>query len=182
VLPGDVEVRRSARRRRTVTAYRESGRTVVLIPAAFSPAEERRWVAQMVAKLQTREERRRRSLGGDDELMARARALSTAHLDGVPQPASVRWVDNQQRRWGSCTPADRTIRLSSRLRAMPEYVVDYVLVHELAHLIEPSHDARFWALVARYPRAERARGFLEGVELSHADGPAPTDAGDDLVD
>jgi predicted metal-dependent hydrolase len=183
VLPGGVEVRRSARRRRTVTAYRESGRTVVLIPAAFSPAEERRWVAQMVAKLQTREERRRRSLGGDDELMARAQALSTAHLDGVPQPVSVRWVDNQQRRWGSCTPADRTIRLSSRLRAMPEYVVDYVLVHELAHLIEPSHDARFWALVARYPKAERARGFLEGVELSHADDPAPADdGGDDLVD
>ena len=177
---GDVEVRRSSRRRRTVTAYRESGRTVVLIPAAFSPAEEQRWVAQMVAKLQTREERRRRSLGGDDELMARARALSAAHLDGVPQPASVRWVDNQNRRWGSCTPADRTIRLSSRLRAMPEYVVDYVLVHELAHLVEPSHDARFWSLVARYPRAERARGFLEGVELGSAPGAVPT--GDDLVD
>ena len=70
-------------------------------------------------KLQTREERRRRSLGGDDELMARARALSAAHLDGLAEPASVRWVDNQQRRWGSCTPADRSIRLSSRLRSMP---------------------------------------------------------------
>ncbi|MGY1663788.1 M48 family metallopeptidase [Geodermatophilus sp. SYSU D00705] len=182
VLPDDVEVRRSARRRRTVTAYRESGRTVVLIPAAFSPAEERRWVAQMVAKLQTREERRRRSLGGDDELMARARALSETHLDGVPQPASVRWVDNQQRRWGSCTPADRTIRLSSRLRTMPEYVVDYVLVHELAHLIEPSHDARFWALVARYPRAERARGFLEGVEVAQPGGESPSTGDDDPVD
>src|SRR5919107_5907556 len=108
------EVRGSARRRRTVTAYREQGRTVVLIPAAFSPAEERRWVAQMVAKLQTREERRRRSLGGDEELMSRARALSGAHLDGLAEPLSVRWVDNQQRRWGSCTPVDRTIRLSSR--------------------------------------------------------------------
>ncbi len=178
---GDVEVRRSSRRRRTVTAYRESGRMVVLIPAAFSPAEERRWVAQMVAKLQTREERRRRSLGGDDELMTRARALSAAHLDAVPQPASVRWVDNQNRRWGSCTPADRTIRLSSRLRAMPDYVVDYVLVHELAHLVEPGHDARFWSLVARYPRAERARGFLEGVELGAAQGTHPA-ADDDLVD
>ncbi|SFL67963.1 hypothetical protein SAMN04488085_11569 [Geodermatophilus ruber] len=176
-----VEVRRSARRRRTVTAYRESGRTVVLIPAAFSPAEERRWVAQMVAKLQTREERRRRSLGGDDELMARARALAAAHFDGMPQPASVRWVDNQQRRWGSCTPADRTIRLSSRLRAMPEYVVDYVLVHELAHLLEPSHNERFWSLVARYPRAERARGFLEGVELGSEARPAGAGE-DDLVD
>jgi predicted metal-dependent hydrolase len=167
-----VEVRRSARRRRTVTAYRELGRTVVLIPAAFSPAEERRWVAQMVAKLQTREERRRRSLGGDEELMARARALSAAHLDGAAEPASVRWVDNQHRRWGSCTPADRSIRLSSRLRSMPEYVVDYVLVHELAHLLEAGHDERFWALVARYPRAERARGFLEGVELANTAGEA----------
>ena len=51
---------------------------VVLIPAAFSHAEERRWVAQMVAKLQTREERRRRALGGDDALMARA--LSLIHI------------------------------------------------------------------------------------------------------
>jgi predicted metal-dependent hydrolase len=180
---GDVEVRRSARRRRTVTAYREAGRTIVLIPAAFSPAEERRWVAQMVAKLQTREERRRRSLGGDEDLMSRARALSAAHLDGLAEPASVRWVDNQQRRWGSCTPADASIRLSSRLRSMPEYVVDYVLVHELVHLLEPSHNERFWALVARYPRAERARGFLEGVEQSAAAGAHRTgDESGDVVD
>jgi hypothetical protein len=167
-----------------VTAYRESGRTVVLIPAAFTPAEERRWVAQMVAKLQTREERRRRSMGGDAELMARARALSAVHLDGAAEPASVRWVDNQQRRWGSCTPADGSIRLSSRLRTMPDYVVDYVLVHELAHLLEAGHDARFWALVARFPRAERARGFLEGVESARADAVGGPDGqgGHDLVD
>jgi hypothetical protein len=174
---GGVEVRRSVRRRRTVTAYREQGRTIVLIPAAFSPAEERRWVAQMVAKLQTREERRRRSLGGDHDLMARARALSAAHLDAAAVPAAVRWVDNQNRRWGSCTPADRTIRLSSRLRTMPEYVIDYVLVHELVHLVEPSHNEHFWSLVARYPRAERARGFLEGIEQAGAHG-AHADGGD----
>jgi len=167
-------VRRSARRRRTVTAYREHGRTVVLIPAAFSAAEERRWVDQMVAKLQTREERRKRTLASDDDLVARARELSVAHLDGVAVPASVRWVDNQNRRWGSCTPADRTIRLSSRLRGMPEFVVDYVLVHELAHLLEPSHDARFWALVHGYPQADRALGFLEGVEHGGT-GTAPGD-------
>ena len=169
VPEGAVEVRRSNRRRRTVTAYRESGRTVVLIPAAFSRAEEQRWVAQMVAKLQTREERRRRSLGGDDELMARARALSAAHLDGGPQPASVRWVDNQHRRWGSCTPADGTIRLSDRLRGMPDWVIDYVLVHELAHLRVPGHGPEFWSLVDRYPRAQRARGYLEGVAAAGGD-------------
>jgi predicted metal-dependent hydrolase len=163
-----VEVRRSARRRRTVTAYRENGRTVVLIPAAFSAAEEQRWVDQMVAKLQVREERRRRNLASDSDLMARARALSDAWFAGRTVPTSVRWVDNQNRRWGSCTPSERTIRLSSRLRGMPEFVVDYVLVHELAHLIEPSHDARFWALVHAYPQAGRALGFLEGVEFGSA--------------
>lgn len=162
-VPAGVEVRRSARRRRTVTAYRQDGRTVVLIPASFTRSEERSWVDRMVAKLETRENRGRRSLGNDDELMTRARALSRAHLGGV-QPTSVRWVDNQHRRWGSCTPADGSIRLSSRLRGMPDYVVDYVLVHELAHLLEPAHDAAFWALVGRYPRAERALGYLEGVE------------------
>ncbi|OMQ14073.1 metal-dependent hydrolase [Modestobacter sp. VKM Ac-2676] len=177
-MAGPVEVRRSARRRRTVTAYREDGRTIVLIPAAFSAAEERRWVDQMVAKLQTREERRKRTLGSDDDLMARARQLSDAHLDGLAVPTSVRWVDNQNRRWGSCTPADGTIRLSSRLRGMPEFVVDYVLVHELAHLLQPNHDERFWTLVHAYPRAERALGFLEGVE--HGGRSTPAAADDDL--
>ena len=177
---GDVEVRRSARRRRTVTAYRENGRTVVLIPAAFSAAEERRWVDQMVAKLQTREERRRRNLASDDDLMARATELSAAHLGGRAVPASVRWVDNQNRRWGSCTPADRTIRLSSRLRGMPEFVVDYVLVHELAHLLEADHDERFWALVHQFPRAERALGFLEGVEHGTTGGTPDARPDDDL--
>jgi predicted metal-dependent hydrolase len=171
----EVEVRRSARRRRTVTAYREHGRTVVLIPAAFTAAEERRWVDQMVAKLQTREERRRRNLASDDHLMTRAQELSAAHFGGRAVPASVRWVENQNRRWGSCTPADRTIRLSSRLRGMPEFVVDYVLVHELAHLLEPSHNAHFWSLVHDYPRAERALGFLEGVEFSRSDSGAAAD-------
>ena len=180
-VSGAVEVRRSARRRRTVTAYRENGRTVVLIPAAFSAAEERRWVDQMVAKLQTREERRRRNLASDDDLAARAAELSEAHLGGQAVPASVRWVENQNRRWGSCTPADRTIRLSGRLRGMPEFVVDYVLVHELAHLLEASHNDRFWSLVHAYPRAERALGFLEGVEHgTHASGGADDGPDDDL--
>ena len=179
---GDVvEVRRSARRRRTVTAYREQGRTVVLIPAAFSPAEERRWVAQMVAKLQTREERRRRSLGGDERPDgAGPGAVGRAPRRRWPsRPASAGWTT----RTAAGAPARRPtarIRLSSRLRSMPEYVVDYVLVHELVHLLEPGHDERFWALVARYPRAERARGFLEGVEQATATpgAPAATPAAD----
>jgi predicted metal-dependent hydrolase len=158
-----VEVRRSARRRRTVSAYRDGERTVVLLPARMTRAEEERWVATMLAQLEKREAKARPS---DDELMERARVLSLRHLDGRAQPASVRWVDNQKSLWGSCTPVDRTVRLSRRLLGMPSYVVDYVLVHELAHLIVPGHDTAFWSWVDRYPKTERARGFLEGVSAT----------------
>jgi len=154
-----VEVRRSARRRRTVSAYREGDRIVVLIPARMTRAQEAQWVETMVARVEKSEARRR---PGDDDLMRRAGALSREWLDGLAEPLSVRWVDNQRSRWGSCTPADRTIRLSRRLQDLPAWVVDYVLVHELAHLLEAGHNARFWALVARYPRAEQAKAWLDG--------------------
>ena len=154
-----VEVRRSRRRRRTVSAYREGDRIVVLIPATLSRAQEAEWVETMVARVEKAEARRR---PGDAELMHRAAALSRAWLEGRAVPTSVRWVDNQRSRWGSCTPTDRTIRLSRRLQDMPGWVVDYVLVHELAHLLEPGHNPRFWALVDRYPQAERAKAWLDG--------------------
>jgi predicted metal-dependent hydrolase len=74
----------------------------------------------------------------------------------------VRWSTNQGRRWGSCTPSDATIRISDRVRGMPRWVLDYVLLHELAHLVEPGHGAEFWKLLEAYPRTERARGWLDG--------------------
>lgn len=161
-----VEVRRSQRRRRTVSAYRDGERVVVLIPAQFSRAEEREWVDRMLERLASRDQRVRR---GDSDLQARATKLAMRYLHeypGAARPASVRWVNNQNGRWGSCTPSDRTIRLSHRVQDMPDWVLDYVLLHELAHLVVPSHNNAFWDLVARYPRAERARGFLEGVSAA----------------
>ncbi|MFD6425331.1 M48 family metallopeptidase [Streptomyces sp. NPDC060198] len=155
-----VEVRRSDRRRRTVSAYREGDRTIVLIPARMSEAEEHRWVGVMLDKLAAQESRR---VLGDGALVERAASLSVQYLHGRARPASVRWVTNQNTRWGSCTPAEGSIRLSHRLQGMPEYVVDYVLVHELAHLLVPGHGPDFWRLLEAYPRTERARGYLEGV-------------------
>jgi len=169
-----VEVRRSARRRRTVSAYRDGDRTVVLIPARMSRAEERRWVQVMLERL-ARQDRRRKP--GDDQLLTRARDLSRRYLEGRAEPASVRWVTNQGSRWGSCTPVDRSIRLSTRLQGMPAWVVDYVLVHELAHLLVPGHGPAFWSEVERFPRSDRARGYLEGV--SAAAGLDMSDTGDD---
>jgi predicted metal-dependent hydrolase len=185
-----VEVRRSRRRRRTVAAYREDDKVIVMIPARLSAAEEREWVATMLERLEKSEKRRRPN---DDGLKRRAAELSDRYLDGLARPRTVRWVDNQNSRWGSCTPSDRSIRLSRRLQGMPGWVIDYVLVHELAHLLEVGHTPTFWTWVDHYPKAERAKGFLEGVAAaSHlgieADPPdcseegAAAMAADDVVD
>ncbi|RBQ11673.1 metal-dependent hydrolase [Spongiactinospora rosea] len=161
--PETVEVRRSSRRRRTVSAYRDGDKTIVLLPAGLSRTDEEQWVRRMLDRLAAKEQRRRPS---DAELLARARDLSARYLDGKADPVSVRWVENQRHRWGSCTPDHATIRISTRLRGMPSWVVDYVIIHELAHLLVPSHGPGFWALVERYPRSERARGYLEGFSVA----------------
>jgi predicted metal-dependent hydrolase len=172
-----VEVRRSARRRRTVSAYRDGERIVVMIPGRFTRAQEAEWVAKMVARLDSGVQRSRRRGSTDTALARRAAELSATYLGGRARPASVRWVGTMRTRWASCTPVDRTIRLSERLREMPVWVQDYVLVHELAHLLVPGHGPDFWALVGRYPRTERARGYLDGVSAA-----AHLPIGDDLSD
>jgi len=162
-----VEVRRSKRRTRTVTAYREGDTLVVLIPSRLSKAEEAHWVKEMQRRLLRGETRRRSpSKASDSELLHRCRELSERHLNGKADPASVRWVPPMKTRWASCTPADGTIRVSERLRQVPGWVLDYVLVHELAHLLVPGHTADFWDLVREYPRTDRAIGYLEGLSAA----------------
>lgn len=177
--PGAVEVRRSRRRSRTVTAYREGDRTIVAIPARFTRAQEREWVHRMLERLATQEQRRRPS---DDQLAQRATELSARYLGGRAVPTSVRWSGNQGQRWGSCTVGEGSIRISDRLRGMPAWVTDYVLLHELTHLLHAGHGPEFWAELEVYPRTERARGFLEGYSFAErapsdpagaADPPAP---------
>lgn len=168
-----VEVRRSRRRRQTVSAYVEDGRIVVLVPDNLSKSEERDWVRKMVARLQRREQRLRRS---DDDLMRRAHELNDRYFGGLAEPASVKWVANQRSRWGSCTPGDRTIRLSERLQRMPDWVIDYVIVHELAHILEPGHNEAFWGWVGHYPHTQKAKGYLLGwSEAAKLEPPPGTD-------
>ena len=119
----------------------------------------------MEIALELRARMERRIAGDRIDLPKRARRL--ARRLGLPVPRSVVWSDRQQRRWGSCTPSDGSIRLSTRLAGYPSWVLDYVLVHELAHLVHADHGRAFQALVARYPLAERATGFLlaKGYDL-----------------
>jgi len=162
-----VEVRRSPRRRRMVSAYREGDTVVVLLPARMTKGEEKHWVAEMLSRLQRSETRRRSPARTSDEaLMTRCAELSARYLDSLADPVSVRWVPPMRTRWASCTPTEGTIRVSERLRDVPPWVLDYVLVHELAHLLVPGHGKDFWEWVHRYPKTERAVGYLEGLSAA----------------
>jgi predicted metal-dependent hydrolase len=158
-----VEVVRSSKRRKTVQARLVNGVLRVHIPARMTVEEEYHWVSEMVGRFERRTELKK------IDLMARATTLARQYRLEVP--SSIRWVDNQEYRWGSCTPSDRTIRISSRLGREPAWVIDYVIIHELAHLSVHGHGPRFWQLVERYELAERARGFLiaRGLETGEPD-------------
>ena len=169
-----VVVRRSTRRRRTVAAFWEDGNAVVAIPASFTKSQEREWVRRMLDRLKKQGEQRsgrsKRRPATDGALAEHAAHLSRTYLGGRAVPTSVRWVGNQNSRWGSATPADGSIRLSNKLQAMPQWVIDYVLVHELAHLLVAAHNAQFWSLVEAYPETQRAKAFLEGVAFATSRG------------
>jgi predicted metal-dependent hydrolase len=147
-----IEVVRSRKRRKTVGARLVGPVLRVSVPAWMSPDEERRCVEEMSRRYERRLDTAR------VDLVTRAARLARRH--GLPQPRSIRWVDDMATRWGSCTAATGSIRVSSRVGAYPDWVLDYVVVHELAHLVEQGHTAAFWALVARCPHAERAQGYL----------------------
>jgi len=168
-----IRVIRSDRRRRTVTARLAEGGAVleVLAPAGATDAE----LAPIIEQLKGRVLRRaaKAETADDATLARRAVELNRQYFDGRLRWQEIRYVTNQQRRYGSCTPATGVIRISHRVAAMPGWVRDYVLVHELAHLQEANHGPKFWRLVDRYPRTERARGYLMALGL---EGEEPDDS------
>ncbi|MCA9960714.1 MAG: M48 family metallopeptidase [Anaerolineales bacterium] len=162
-----VEIIRSAKRRKSVSAELRNGTLVVRAPAAMSDAE----LQPVIDKLQQRLQKRLRPVPQSDEgLEKQAQMLNQKFFDGKLRWRSIRYVTNQEKRFGSCTPSQGTIRISHRVASLPAWVRDYVLVHELAHLLEANHGARFWQLVNRYPLTERARGYLMALGLEEMEG------------
>lgn len=157
-----VEVIRSHKRHKSVSAELKGGVIVVRAPAAMSDEE----LAPVIDKLRQRLQRRwKPSPETDEALEKRAHELNRQYFGGKLRWQSIRYVHNQNKRFGSCTPGKGTIRISHRLATMPQWVRDYVIVHELAHLQEANHSARFWRLANRYPLTERARGYLMAAGL-----------------
>lgn len=147
-----IEIIRSKRRKRTVQAAMADGRLEVRVPEGLDPAEEARIVEQVVGRA------RRKLTSAHIDLADRARRLARRY--DLPQPESVEWSARQTKRWGSCTPDNGRLRISDRLASMPGWVLDSVLVHELAHLVVADHGPQFQMLVERYELTERATGYL----------------------
>lgn len=158
-----VEFQRSARRRRSVSARLDGDRLILQVPTGLTSEQEREWAGRLGKRLL--DARRRQQLNGDGDLEARAHELNRRHFGGRLRFSDVRYVTDQHGRFGSCTPTTGTIRIADRVARMPPWVRDAVLVHELAHLVEPNHSPRFWALANAYPLMERARGYLIAVGL-----------------
>ena len=153
-----------------MTAVFRHGVLEVRVPAHLGLREQEAWADRMRERFQRR---LRRARPTDAGLEARAQQLNRNHFGGRLRWNSISWASNQVRRWGSCA-ADATIRISERAQGLPPWVLDYILVHELAHLERHDHSPAFWDLVYRYPLTERARGYL--MALDHRDGDEEGDA------
>jgi hypothetical protein len=147
-----VELIRSKKRRKTVGARLVGDVLTVTVPWWMSSTETEHWITRMSQRFW-------RSMSAERLQLDQRAAVLARRLD-LPSPRTIAWSDNMVHRWGSCTIDTSAIRLSTRLAAFPDWVVDYVIVHELAHLQVAGHSSDFWQLVYRYPKAERAIGYL----------------------
>jgi len=169
-LPADLppyRVIRKERRRRSITAFRQGGVIEIHIPAKMSRRDEIEMIPEMIAMVLRREARSRKT---DSQLMQIGLALMVKYLPEYEiRPASINWR-NMSERWGSCTTLDRTIRISDRLIGAPEFVLDYIIFHELIHLIISGHDQDFYQLLNRFADQGKAEAFLAGFELGSQSG------------
>ena len=160
----NIKIIRSKQRKKTISARVVKDQIVVHVPAHLTSAQQKDAVEKLVKRIEKR--RARAELNSDEELSERAELLNRCYFGNKLNIKSIKYVTNQNFRHGSCTSTDGTIRISHRIAKMPAWVRDYVIVHELAHLIQPNHSKAFWDLAYQYEYTERARGYLLGYEAS----------------
>ncbi|MFH1100768.1 MAG: M48 family metallopeptidase [Methanobacteriota archaeon] len=159
----EIRIIRSKRRKRTIQARQENGVFWIYLPSGMSSVEEKKWIDRMITVTERR--KRRKELSTDNELEKRAQELNNLFFNGTLD-FHIKYVTNQNTRFGSCTSATKTIRISDRIAKMPRWVQDYVIIHELAHLRYPNHSKSFWEKVNEYKYAERAKGYLIAIGMN----------------
>jgi predicted metal-dependent hydrolase len=177
----EVKVIRSSKRKKTIQAKMVGEALIVYLPLGMPTREEGRVIERMREKIEKK--RLKSQINKDDYLRKRFGDFNLKYFGGKLRVNSIEFVLNQERKRGSCTPCKGTIRISHRLLEMLGWVLDYVILHEMTHLVYPNHSRAFWAKVGEYRYAERARGFLmakgmeEEIETSSLDSNARKNPG-----
>lgn len=120
----------------------------------------------------TRDERRQEILDAwyRDQLKAAVPALIAKWEPMMGVKAARFFVQGMKTKWGSCNPASRSIRLNTDLAKKPLECLEYIVVHELAHLIESTHNARFTALMDLFmPKWRHVKNELNRLPVRHED-------------
>jgi predicted metal-dependent hydrolase len=131
-----------------------------MVPASMPLAERAHWAEVMRRRLLSRAQR---SVPSDERLTERAQKLNQRYFDGRLRWMSIGFAE-MQHQWGSCSFTEGTIRIAKRAASLPDWVLDYLLMHELAHLVHSDHGAGFHDLEDLYPFSERARGYLMALD------------------
>lgn len=161
----EVKIVRSRRRRRTVSA--RIVKDTLLVNAPLMLSQER--LDNIVADFKLKFERKKlkAELDKNDNLIERAEKINEKYFGNRLKVNSIEYVTDQNTRFGCCNYRAAAIRISHRIGLMPEWVRDYVVLHEMAHLVEPNHSSAFRNIVSGYKLAERAKGYLMGVGFDH---------------
>jgi predicted metal-dependent hydrolase len=163
----EITITRSRRRRRTVSARLVNDTLFVYAPALMSEPALTKVIDHFKARFQRK--KLKDELNKKTCLLEVARSLNEKYFDSKLKINKIEYVTNQSAKFGCCDYKSGNIRISHKLSAMPPWVRDYVVFHEMAHLLEPHHKKSFWDIVSRYPLAERARGYLMAVGLEKQD-------------
>lgn len=163
----EVKIIRSPNRKKTIQARMVGETLEVHLPLGMNPEEERKAIEEMKQKIEKR--RLKRKINEDDYLGKRFDEFNKKYFQGKLKINSIKFVTNQEKQRGSCTPGNATIRISHKLLGMPEWVLDYLIMHEMTHLVHPDHSKAFWEKVGEYKYTERARGFLIAKEMEKND-------------
>lgn len=201
LLVGGIEVEVERRRVRNLNLrVRPDGSAHLSIPSRATLEDARRFLATHEVWLLEHVRRRTEAAAPDDGLVPLWGRL-VPRPDGIPDDglyrdemarrlpgvvsrmeaatglrASAWQLRAMKSRWGSCTPGTARIRINVRLAAYPPECLDYVVAHELTHLAEPTHDARFHALLARaFPDERGARAILRQDARALAERGRPTE-------
>jgi predicted metal-dependent hydrolase len=161
-----VDFRRDKRLKKTSRWERQpDGSLLVRVPFRYPRYKVISLLEQVATQIDKTEALRLRRT--DADLQERAELINRKYFDEKINWTAIRWVSNMDARLASCTrggPTDGQIRISDKIKNWPDWVIDYVVAHELLHRIHPNHSQAFWnKLRATYPHTERARGFIHGV-------------------